>query len=603
VRERPTDAASRRFRRRLAMLLLGGALVRVAYTVGQAATDPWFDFAMLDARYYLDWAQSLAAGAPGPQGAFYLAPLYPYVLAALFSISGRSLVAVYALQQALILAAAGLVAVGARRELGERGALGAGALLLLHHPILYFAARPLGESLAVALLLASVIAALRPGARAGFAAGLLAGLASLARPNLLLVPLCWAGVSVLGRRPARVAALVTGVALVVAPVTLRNLRTSGHFVPISSNSGITAFHGNGPGARGIYTQPYGFPSDAVDQRAAATSLARARSGLDLDDVEADAWWGRQALRERAGHTGDTLGLLAWRVALTAGDREFGLDYSPMLDPNPLRPTLRVPPDFEIALVPWALLLGLAGAGVVAVGWRGSGGPVVWSAILACLATPILFYFSSRYRLPVAALLALPAGVGLAELARASPRRIPAAVVCAVLFALSLAVPSGSLYRLQIAGGLVKRAAAYLEAGDRSAALADARRALALDPASTRARLVLGDALLGAGRFGEAEAVFREGRARGPAPEAAVGLAASLAGQHRFAEAESELRRELVLSPRSAPCWNALVSVLYAAGDGAAAHGAAAEARGRGVAIDADLLGDLERDRGGGGAAP
>ena len=195
---------SPRFRWVLLAILLAGAALRLAYVAAQAAHDPWFANPAFDGAYYLNWARAWAGQGGGPDGAFYLAPLYPWLLSWWLRAGGESFGLLYLLQHGLGLATAGLIAVAGRRRLGEGAALAAAALYLLHAPLLFFASRPLGESLALFLLFAAVAAAWRAGPASGLAAGFLAGLAALARPNLLLVTLFWAaGEAVLVQAPAR----------------------------------------------------------------------------------------------------------------------------------------------------------------------------------------------------------------------------------------------------------------------------------------------------------------------------------------------------------------------------------------------------------------
>jgi hypothetical protein len=432
-----------------------------------------------------------------------VAPLYPYFLAGLFRVFGGSFGLLYLTQHLLTAASAGLIAWGGRRAVGEAAALFAAALFMLHQPLLFFAARPLGETLAIFLLIGALVALWGEGRRCAVIAGLLAGLAVVARPNLLLVAAVWGlGEAVLRRWP-RLALFVAGVAIAVLPVTVRNWVVSGHLVPVSSNGGITAYHGNGPGALGVYTHPAGFSFDLSRQREEATRHARARSGVPLDEVEADTWWGRQALQARLDRPAESAGLISWRIALTIGNRELGLDYPPALDPNPWRPTVRLPGGGEIALVPWALLLGLAAAALTLDGIRRTGDWPLWGAVVACAATPVLFYVSSRYRLPTAALLTIPAGAGLASLIRSSAppwRRWTAVVTGLLVVTVSLTIPSGELYRMQTAESLANRAHAYLLQGNLGNAEADALDAIELHPSSARLWVNLGAILIASDRF-------------------------------------------------------------------------------------------------------
>ncbi len=88
--------------------------------------------------------------------------------------------------------------------------------------------------------------------------------------------------------------------------------------------------------------------------------------------------------------------------------------------------------------------------------------------MACAATPLIFYVSSRYRLPFAVLLAVPAGVGLSELLS---RRKRAIGVFFAFVVFSLGVPwivgltmprADELWRAERASGYAQLAQASLK---------------------------------------------------------------------------------------------------------------------------------------------
>jgi tetratricopeptide (TPR) repeat protein len=521
----------RRFHRSLVVVIGLGLAWRSAYVLAQPASDPTFSRPMLDGAIYLEWARALARGEGGPPGAYYLAPLYPHVLALFLRGFGESFLLLYLLQQAWSVATAAFIGLAGRAAIGAPGALAAAALYLLYGGLQYFASVPLGETLALFPLMVAVLTFRRGGKGPALAAGVAIGIAALARPNLLLVPALWLAVGVAGRHWARAGLLAAGVTLAVLPVAARNYIVSGHLVLISSNGGITAYQGNGPGAEGIFTRTQGLSGRIEAQRQEATTLARQRSGLELDPVEADGWWGREALRVRAADPLGTVKLLAFRLALLLDSREHSLDYSPALDTNPWRLHWRLGAAGEGDLVPFGLLVGLAAAGLVLVGLRGSGGWETWTAIAACAATPLLFYVSSRYRLPTAALLTLPAGAGLAAVLgreAGSKRRGAAACLGLAIVAASFLVPAQALWRASLGGGLANRAAAYMASGDFEKAERDARRAVEWVPAQPQAWYNLGILLAARNADEEAEAAYRQALALDPGfAEAASNLGALL----------------------------------------------------------------------------
>jgi len=579
----------------LTLLLVVGMALRVAYVVEQPLSDPSFALPILDGEVYTDWARSLAGGGSGPSGAYYQAPFYPWVLAAFFSIFGERFSALYLAQHLLAVLSAAGIALLARAVAGPVAGLFSAGLFLLYPPTTFFASRPLGEILAFALLVVALILSRQSGRRRGMAAGIVVGLAALARPNLLLVPLAWGAGEFWNGRRDRAAWIVAGLLVVVFPVAARNHAASGHWVPISSNAGLTAFHGNGPGAQGVFFQPEGFSGSALHQRAEATRIARRETGEALDEVDADRWWGRRALETRLADPIGTVRLLAVRAGLTIDTHEHGLDYPPALDRNLFRTTLRFPKGSELGIVPLALLLGLSGAGVVLRGWRGSAGTQVWLAILASAAMPMLFYVSSRYRFPAVALLCVPAGVGAAALLgkvslRTGARRIPALIVAGTLGVLSLAIPSGALRIEERANGLSNLAVAYVRQGDLESALVVAEQAIRLQPGSAPAQFNRASVLERSGRVLEAERGYRRALEINPAlARAAANLGGLLLARDRPTDAATVLRTALEVRPDSDVCWNNLIVAQVHAGDTLAARRSIVEATANGVTLDPALV--------------
>jgi tetratricopeptide (TPR) repeat protein len=576
-------------------LLAAALAARVAYAIAGPGSDPTFTRPALDGAYYASWARGLAAGTGSPGGAFYLAPLYPHALAAFFAGFGERWVLLAIAQGAAGIAAALLLAALSRKHAGELAGLCTAALALAYHPLMFFGARPLGEALAIPLLALAVFLADRDG-RAGAwgATGVVGGIAALARPNLLLVPAALLVPLVRRRAWIPAAALAAGTLAAVLPVAVRNLAVSGHLVPISANDGITLYHGNGPGALGVFTPPEGFSGDPLRQRDEATSRASALSGRRLDAVEADRFFRREAVRVRLADPAGTAALAGYRVLLLLDDFEHGLDYAPFLDTNPFRWS---------APVPFALLAGLACAGLVALGARTSGGAAVWTAIAAAALVPVVFYVSSRYRLPFSVLLAVPAGAGASVLAgtvaAASPARrwggLLAGLACALL---SLCVPSGRLVRSETAGALANRGVAFQKQGDLAAAERDLRAALAIDASASAVWYNLAVVLEASGRGAEAERAYVEALSREPGHAESSGNLAALLLRRGDAEAAIPvLRRALASRPGSEVLWTNLVVALASAGRAEEARRAARDAAGAGVTLDPELLAAV------GGASP
>jgi tetratricopeptide (TPR) repeat protein len=577
--------------RRLAAVLAAGFLLRAVYVFLQPRFDPTFAVPILDGAYYVEAARALAASG-STSGVYYMPPLYPWALSIFLRLFGDAWTVLFLIQQLAVTASAGALALVARRAYAEPAGDTVGpttaALVLLYHPALFFASHPLVEASAMLLLAASVAFASREDDRSGFAAGAGLGLTALLRPNFLPLAPLWAAGELAGKRARRGALLVAASLLVLLPTVWHNYAAApGRIVPVSANGGVVFWLGNAPGAAGVYTPAAGFTGSLQTQQREAIDEASARAGRALDAVESDGFWWREGLRARAADPFGTIGLIARRVLLTVDNAEHGLDYTPAIDANPLR---------FAAPVPFAVLLGLAVFGAVALGWTRTGGFPVWSSLLVAAAAPLVFYVSSRHRLPVAFLLCVPAGAGIAAL-RTTRRVLPYAAGCGAL-ALSLAVPSADLMRTEKAAALSLVATAERKAGKLDQAAESARRATEIDPQNAVAWFNRGVIAEARGDDGDAERAYRAALDADPVqPDAAANLARILVNTGRPGEAPQSLERALAAWPRHAAGWTNLIVAYAASGDRARAAEAARRAARAGVALDPGLVKTVEGSEG------
>ena len=74
-------------------------LLRVIYTL-EIRYTPFFQTLGLDAKYYDRWAREIAGGTASRE-AFFMTPLYPYFLAAIYRLFGRDLLLIRMIQAGL----------------------------------------------------------------------------------------------------------------------------------------------------------------------------------------------------------------------------------------------------------------------------------------------------------------------------------------------------------------------------------------------------------------------------------------------------------------------------------------------------------------------
>lgn len=492
---------------RLAIVLGVAAVLRGAVLL-QTLSDPLLrDLLILDSRIYSEFAERIAGGdLRAGSEVFALGPLYMYFLAALRVGWVEGTAPVYAVQWLLGLGSIACVASIARRCFDERAALVAAASFALYGAMAVLEVKVMASTLAVFLGLLGLrgLLAARDGGGRGWAlaAGLALGLACLARPNtLLFVPvaalwLAWdAGLRLQRARLGASLAFALGVCAAVAPVTARNYTVSGERVLISSQGGITFYQANNERARGLYTRLPGFVGSPTRMREQARDRAEEELGRSLSESEVSAYWTRRGLRFLADQPLQGVALIGRKLWLWVSSTEHSTEYVPAVE-RAFTPALWAFP------VPFGLLLGLSALGARRAGWRDPAAALLLSFVAVNLLSVLVFYFSSRYRLPAVPAVAVFAGGGLAALIdkwNAERRSFWIwSASCLAIAAVSLA-PWGGHLDSQSAQQHYNYGQVYLRRGEFEAAIERYTRAIALFEGRWQPHLGLASALEQSGR--------------------------------------------------------------------------------------------------------
>jgi len=119
-------------------IFLTALAVRLVH-VWQMRASPFFSVLLGDSRGYDEWARRIAGGEWIGTDVFYQAPLYPYLLGAIYAVAGRHLLLVRVVQAVIGAASCAFLALAAER-LFERRAVGvaAGLMLALYAPAIFF---------------------------------------------------------------------------------------------------------------------------------------------------------------------------------------------------------------------------------------------------------------------------------------------------------------------------------------------------------------------------------------------------------------------------------------------------------------------------------
>lgn len=431
--------------RRFHLLLGLGIILRLWIGADVWSHDPTARALLSDSLYYKDWAEALRGGAPfageGPDLAYWMPPFYPWLLAQL----GASVKAMLLLQGVLGLLTTGLVVALGERLLGtppsgtgqplapavrRRAALLGGLLWTLYGPVLFFEGRLLGATLATFLGTAGLLAAvlwrdrvLAERARALpllAAAGLAFGAMALARPNTLLaLPavglwVLWIAQhkAALGRVLLQGALFAVAALAPLAPALQHNWRATGHLVPVTVNGGVNFYFANNPASHGTFHAPGIQWGSIADQRRVARSEAALALGVPaVDDVEASSYWMGRGMDFLLSDPAGATRLWALKFADLMSSTEFGIQY------NLSAARHQAPSLWAVGLPFGALLL------LIALGWRSTGTRILWPWLLAGLASALLYFTYSRFRLPLLPPLMGCAGLGLERLVRGRVRPV------------------------------------------------------------------------------------------------------------------------------------------------------------------------------------
>ncbi len=418
-------------------------LLRLLYLY-EAADSLFFEVPVVDAKSYVDGALELSSSSwLGPSRPFWQPPLYPYILGLIYSICGPGVWAPHLLQALVGAGICALLYLIAYRVFPPSVALGAALAATVYGPLIYFGGELLPTLLGIGLdlLLVYVLLGrmsdkeLTP--KRWLLAGVLLGLSALAVANALLflpMSLLWLAWTHhrAGTETRRIllngGLLLLGSGLIIAPVTARNYFVGADWVLISSNAGVNFYIGNNPDyEQTVNIRPGQQWSELVE-------MPERVAGIETASAKARFFFAQSfefARREPVAFLGLTLRkfYLFWR-----GDeirRNLDLYWARQ---DSLLLSALLWQGLGLAF-PFGLVGPLALFGWFSF-WRQPAGGTPQGRLLALLPlvymlSVVLFFVTSRYRLPAVPFLLLFAAYGVHSI-RHSNRRFRSLAVVIVL---------------------------------------------------------------------------------------------------------------------------------------------------------------------------
>ncbi len=574
-------------------------VLRVIYVL-EIRYTPFFQTLGLDAKYYDRWAREIAGGTASRE-AFFMTPLYPYFLAAIYRLFGRDLFLIRMIQAGLGSLSAVLVYFLGKEVFDRKVGILAGLVAAAYGALIFYDGSIILTPLLVVLNLAALFLLIRADATdkpALYAlSGVALGLSAIGRAAVLVfVPaaLLWVWLRPGGRargegetagksgherrrpgqrsggrgrltsgRVSRAMAaglLLLGVLVVLMPVTVRNFVVSQDFVLVTSNGGLNFYIGNSEISSGSYALPPGL--DIVNDPDGKT-IAEAATGRELGPSEVSSYWYGRARAFISENPGRWVRLLVRKLSWATSSYElpqlenyyFQSRYSRLLS-FPL-------PGFAV-LAP----LGLLGLGL-AFRRRRSLLLAVFFAIYVL--SVVAFFVLSRYRLPAVPVLIIGAAYAVFEVVRrVRERDWRSLVVPAVALVVLGFIVNTNFYGVDRGKGFAQShyrlGIIYGDRGDNDRAIAEYRRSVAIDPLYPKSYLNLGALLADSGEGAEAVEMFRNAVRLDPGYAAArVNLAIAHGRVGDYEAAMSQLDTLLAADPGNAMALKERGIVFYRTG--------------------------------------
>jgi len=490
------------------LVVTAAALVlRLIHVYLTARRNPLADQLVLDGATYDAWGRAVAFGGGSIPSSLMQAPLYPWFLALIYKAFGPHLTAVRIVQALMGAASCFFVHAITRRLFESRAAaFMAGLAAALYLPLVFYEGVLVPATLIVFLSLLCVMLLVGGGERPGYVrlvfAGLSLGLSIVAWPvtgllfPFIVLHLLFArGEDGFGSRIRAVMkpslVLIAAAVIAILPVTIRNARLTGEFIPVTTGLGINFYHGSNPEANGFYAVPSYrgkfIGSTPEEQIRSITEIASAETGRELSPSEVSRFWFRKGLEYNREHPRRFLELLAakafffWNKHERANVENFSFHRD-------------LPGVLGLPLLTFGAVAPLSLLGVFLTRNRARRLWLLYGGVIAYFLAAIAFYVLSRYRLPVVPFLLPFLGAGLVELyallreGRRGEFICMIAALAALLYFVNMTAavdtPTGR------SAFFTRVGRAYMIKGERAEAAEAYRKALSIDPRNEAAREAL-----------------------------------------------------------------------------------------------------------------
>lgn len=310
--------------------LFGIALfVRILYLRQLFLTPLWVPIG--DGKVYQEMAQAIASGQIIQKEAFYLHPLYPYLVGLIYTIFNANIITILLLQAILGAASVVLIYQIGLKAFNRGTALIASLIYSLYQPAIYFTGTFLGVTVTIFLLLWGIYYFLDNyndnRSYIWIICGFIFGLAVLSRFTIVLCLMSLSLYFILQKRWKESVCLLLGCSFVFIPVAIHNYLAEKQFLLFTSHGGVTFYHTNHHGCGGFPEFGEFRIGNVETIHKVSIDLARKESGKMLSSAEVSNFWYKKTMEFIKQYPFEFLNFLWLRFTLFWNNFEIPSNYN------------------------------------------------------------------------------------------------------------------------------------------------------------------------------------------------------------------------------------------------------------------------------------
>jgi 4-amino-4-deoxy-L-arabinose transferase-like glycosyltransferase/Flp pilus assembly protein TadD len=498
----------------LSVIFIVGFVLRFFY-VTETQNTPFFQNLYSDSKIYYDLAVQISNGNWIGNNIFFMSPGYPYFLAIIFTLFGKSILLVRLIQIFLNSINIIIIYFIARNLHSDKAGFISAAIAALFSTYIFYSGAILLEViqtfiLSILLFLLTDKSKIK-NYQNWLLIGILLGVASYFRANILLIfpaLVIWFVTRILKSLKDKKIYLKSliyfslGCIFPVLLITVRNYFVGNDFVVISSNGGINFYLGNNENSLGIYKTPedFDFFNDLSGRKYAQTI-----TGKVLSPSDASAFWFDKSINFIEEQPVNWLKLMGKKILFffdnDANPQSSVMDESFFADNYSFILKFPLPGFFSIFFIS---IFGFS------LTWnKRKEYTLIYIFLLTYIFSTVIFFVIGRFRVAITPLFIVFAGIGLLEIFNVVKEKkylklvTPVLIALIFLTAVTYAIPK---YNFSDYDAYLNIGNSFFEKHDYDKALINFQKALSLKP-DANVYVLIGNSYSAKNDFHEALAYY------------------------------------------------------------------------------------------------